>query len=288
MKGNKGITLIVLVVTIIILIILAGVTIAMLTGNNGILTQAQNAKQSTEEAKQKEINDLLETERIASNSIANVPNLKEGMIPIKWNESSKTWEKADKSNINNDWYDYSTNSKKWANVVTVKKECSNGKTREDYLNAGTGTAIAEEDITTMFVWIPRYSYYVRSRYHESADGTGEMAIKFLKGTSDEIIDEPKEQEKAIRTKDTNGQTNGKKYVVHPAFTADTDLGGTGEEITGFWVGKFESSNIESPKNNDGITRKQPTKRAIWVWKSRRCNNKTKCNKLEKYKYNKNV
>ena len=254
-KEKSGITLIALIITIVILLILTGVTIAMLTGNNGILTQAQNSKKATEEAAKKESTDLLETERIASNSIANVPNLKEGMIPVKWNESSKTWEKADKSNINNDWYDYSTSSKKWANVVTVKKECSNGKTRKDYLNAGTGTAIVEEDITTMFVWIPRYSYYVRSGYHESADGTGEMAIKFLKGTSDEIIDAPKEQEKAIRTKDTNGQTNGKKYVVHPAFTADTDLGGTGEEITGFWVGKFESSNIELPQNNKDITRK---------------------------------
>ena len=58
MKGNKGITLIVLVVTIIILIILAGVTIAMLTGNNGILTQAQNSKKATEEAAKKESTDL--------------------------------------------------------------------------------------------------------------------------------------------------------------------------------------------------------------------------------------
>ncbi len=44
MKNNKGITLIALVITIIVLLILAGVSIAMLTGNNGILTQAGNAK----------------------------------------------------------------------------------------------------------------------------------------------------------------------------------------------------------------------------------------------------
>lgn len=42
--GEKGITLIALVITIIVLLILAGVSIAMLTGNNGILTQANNAK----------------------------------------------------------------------------------------------------------------------------------------------------------------------------------------------------------------------------------------------------
>ena len=41
---EKGITLIALVITIIVLLILAGVSIAMLTGENGILTQANNAK----------------------------------------------------------------------------------------------------------------------------------------------------------------------------------------------------------------------------------------------------
>ena len=44
MRNNKGITLIALVITIIVLLILAGVSIAMLTGNNGILTQAGNAQ----------------------------------------------------------------------------------------------------------------------------------------------------------------------------------------------------------------------------------------------------
>ena len=41
---EKGITLIALVITIIVLLILAGVSIAMLTGDNGIVTQANNAK----------------------------------------------------------------------------------------------------------------------------------------------------------------------------------------------------------------------------------------------------
>ena len=51
---QQGITLIALVITIIVLLILAGVTIAMLTGNNGILTQAQNAKEENEIAEVKE------------------------------------------------------------------------------------------------------------------------------------------------------------------------------------------------------------------------------------------
>ena len=47
-KNNNGITLIALVITIIVLLILVGVSIAMLTGQNGILTQAQNAKTTNE------------------------------------------------------------------------------------------------------------------------------------------------------------------------------------------------------------------------------------------------
>ena len=47
LKTTKGITLIALVITIIVLLILAGVSIAMLTGDNGVLTQANEAKTKT-------------------------------------------------------------------------------------------------------------------------------------------------------------------------------------------------------------------------------------------------
>lgn len=50
MKSQKGITLIALVITIIVLLILAGVTIAMLTGENGILKKATGAVSDTEKA----------------------------------------------------------------------------------------------------------------------------------------------------------------------------------------------------------------------------------------------
>ena len=53
-KENKGITLIALVITIIVLLILAGVSIAMLTGENGILTQAQKSQTQTEIGEEKE------------------------------------------------------------------------------------------------------------------------------------------------------------------------------------------------------------------------------------------
>ena len=53
-RNKEGITLIALVITIIVLLILAGVSIAMLTGTNGILTQAQLAKSETEKAAARE------------------------------------------------------------------------------------------------------------------------------------------------------------------------------------------------------------------------------------------
>ena len=53
-KKQAGITLIALVITIIVLLILAGVSIATLTGNNGILTQANTAKENNNSATAKE------------------------------------------------------------------------------------------------------------------------------------------------------------------------------------------------------------------------------------------
>ena len=46
-KTKKGITLIALVVTIIVLLILAGISIQMLTGDNGILKRASEANERT-------------------------------------------------------------------------------------------------------------------------------------------------------------------------------------------------------------------------------------------------
>lgn len=55
MRNQKGITLVALVVTIVVLLILAGVSIAMLSGDNGILTQATKAADETKVSEQREI-----------------------------------------------------------------------------------------------------------------------------------------------------------------------------------------------------------------------------------------
>ena len=58
LKTHKGITLIALVITIIVLLILAGVAIATLTGDNGIIAKAQQAKMQNDKANEKEQIDL--------------------------------------------------------------------------------------------------------------------------------------------------------------------------------------------------------------------------------------
>ena len=66
-KKNNGITLIALVITIIVLLILAGVTIATLTGENGILTRASQASEQTEIEEEKEAIGLAYTGVLADN-----------------------------------------------------------------------------------------------------------------------------------------------------------------------------------------------------------------------------
>ena len=54
---NRGITLIALVISIIVLLILAGISISMLSGDNGILQKTTSAKKSTENSQiQEQIN----------------------------------------------------------------------------------------------------------------------------------------------------------------------------------------------------------------------------------------
>ena len=54
-KNNKGITVLALTITIIILLILAGITITALTGENGLIKNAGEAKKETEISNEKEI-----------------------------------------------------------------------------------------------------------------------------------------------------------------------------------------------------------------------------------------
>ena len=80
---NRGITLIALVVTIVVLLILAGVSISMLTGENGIIKQASEAKEKTEIAEEKEI---VELAAVGAASKNNYGEITEENLEIELNE----------------------------------------------------------------------------------------------------------------------------------------------------------------------------------------------------------
>ena len=96
---NKGITLIALVITIIVLLILAGVAIATITGENGILTKAVAAKEKTSEAEAKE---TIQLEAMGS-----------------FNESGKFDYELFKSNVKKNLGRTDTDIKDNGNTVTV-------------------------------------------------------------------------------------------------------------------------------------------------------------------------
>ena len=167
LKEKRGITLIALVITIIVLLILAGVSIAMLTGKNGILTQAQRAKNETEEARIEEENRITDYENyinqytnggyIESKGV-NAPVLKDNMELVTFNEKTKEWEE---NNLNTA-YDYvagtgteDNNKSKWANaVVTV------------------------DGVESYFVWIPRYAYKITYNDVNDKSAGGTIDVKF--------------------------------------------------------------------------------------------------------------
>ena len=237
---QKGVTLIALVITIIVLIILAGVSMNALVGENGIITQAQRAKEETEQGKREEEKALLSLEEQMNQAFGesfnvqegvNRPNLTSGMTPIKFvepssNEKGKV-EKTDSTDTN--WYDY--NAKKWANSQT-------------------------ED-GSMWVWIPRYAYRVNTS-NQTFD------IKFLIGTTDNYYENGKIQTAKRCNSETEKIDTTSGYTVHPAFTDETKInyrnGGWDKELTGIWVAKFEagyaSGNNRAPVKASSVNYSQ--------------------------------
>ena len=137
---------------------------------------------------------------------ANSPVLASNMIPVYYDEINNVWKKADVNNKDSSyqWYSYnSTGDKKgmWANAVTVKEA-----NRQTYLNANVGTPISMDDITTMWVWIPRFNAVTPSNYNGGTKANpGAIDVTFVK-----------QNEPAI-----------------DAFTFGD------KELSGFWYGKFE-------------------------------------------------
>ncbi len=256
----NAITLVALVITVIILIILAGVSLNLALGQNGIFVKSKEAVDKYKDSAQKEQEHLDDTYRelegINSKEYnldegVNKPKLIEGMIPIKYNGTN--WvicEESDK-----DWYSYKE-GKKWANVMLSDGKYTTKETLgEGQAKATVGQTIEEKDLGSMFVWIPRYAYSIvkYKQQVDSGEGTTQNItdVTFLVGTTNKDIN-AKTYPTDYKTEDAKvGQATPK--IVHPAFTFG------GEKLTGIWVAKFEASMKEENKNtttnNDTIENK---------------------------------
>ncbi len=251
-KRENGITLIALVVTIVVLLILAGITISLVFGENGIIAKAKEAVEKTNQSainEQEQINELAGYLDNMLNEIGgngeepnppgptlpsdgsyseekgvNTPNLGEGMKPIKWDETKKGW--VNTTGGDRDWYDYTT--KKWANAMT-------------------------ED-GSMWVWIPRYAYSITSGYHSSS--AGNIEVEFMKGLTNETS--------TGRTTFQNASGQG-KWNIHPAFNY-------GSTVSGLWIAKFEASPEGATTNTsnseyNGTGKKLQVKPGVSSWRS---------------------
>ena len=140
------------------------------------------------------------------NSNANKPVLASNMIPVYYDETSSSWKKADINNktMENRWYNY--DNQIWANAVTITTD-----RLETYKNENPGTVIPMDDITTMWVWIPRFNAVTPSNYNGGTVALpNAIDVTFVK-----------ENETAI-----------------DAFTFGD------KELSGFWYGKFETSTTD--------------------------------------------
>lgn len=154
---------------------------------------------------------------------ANSPKLTDGMIPIKWversGENTGNWVVCDKNDI--DWFSY--DHKLWANImlsdVTYKAD-----------TVQVGQVVAEADLGSMYVWIPRYAYKMPAN---SQTTKGTIDVTFLNRNTNKTYNGKEFQ------KETEGVNTSQTPIVHPAFT----LGD--KELEGIWVAKFEASGTNS-------------------------------------------
>ena len=175
LKNKKGITLIALVITIIVLLILAGVTIATLTGQNGILTRANDAKTETEQAEEDELRKLTQVEaatylkeheytdvsgekvtipaQCAVSQVEGENTLEDGLVIIDKNGNEWVWIEVPKSIYENEEYytNGATNPTSSEDYTNIEKIMQNYATKyrgsytdEWYSKAQHGFASADE------------------------------------------------------------------------------------------------------------------------------------------------
>ena len=243
LKQNNAITLVALIITIIVLIILAGVTLNIVLGDNGIINKAKQAKQNMTNASDEEKEWLSEAEGVIE-SIEETPITNGSWSEVKGVNSPKldgtglkgiklsnngTYEEIKEGQAN--WYSYTENDKRWANA----------KTQDG----------------SMWVWIPRYAYKITYTNPSDKSLGGTIDIVFLK--NDTTLDKNGNDVTQSTYENEKGEQGA--YIVHPCFKDGTSNGFTNgewdDEIEGIWVAKFEAGfsggNNSVEKVSSGLT-----------------------------------
>ena len=242
-KKQEGVTLVALVITIAVILIIVGTSVGTILSKQGLLRsakEAQQVQQNYSEKEEQKTNDLIDSvgsSEIGINAIslednANSPKLKEGMIPVKWQNGS--WVVTDSGDEN--WYNY--NGKQWANIMLTDGLVVEGITDAKMATLQEMKGKKVTTVGSMFVWIPRYAYKITENYHKGGDSiSGKVDICFLKEATNTSVEEGKNivEYNAGTTQNYTVFPDG--YVVHPAFQYE-------QSVTGLWVAKFEASHTE--------------------------------------------
>ncbi len=164
--------------------------------------------------------------RIIEGIVVEVEKPTDNMIPVVYNESKKKWITTTYDDPN--WYNY--DKQEWANAITVRENV-----RSSYQVSGKEVDI-ENDVLTMFVWIPRYSYTIKSEdgtnyYGKKEEGRSDNPTRFSPGEIDvKFID-------ASTTDNESAQYTGERaseWFTPPGFTFGD------KNLSGIWIGKFET------------------------------------------------
>ncbi len=212
-RKNNGITLITLVITIVVLIILAGISINLVLGENGLFTKAKDAAKNMEIAslKEKISTELLtlQTENIENNFALEKGDVerilrKYGTV-IKSEDGNITGLQPTGKDyeipFEEIWQGEMTNSYNEKKHVNAPKIAGTGLTPVIISNDGTITKTNENDTNwynyeeknwanaqsadgSLWVWIPRYAYKIQYDVDSDHSKGGTIDVKFLIGTTD--------------------------------------------------------------------------------------------------------
>lgn len=150
----------------------------------------------------------------------------------------------------------SSNFKSTINPIKDNLECGYEEftpmtKKEYYLASPNGTIINNDDIKIQYVWIPRYKYATWNILGNAQTSNSPQLINviFEKGTttSGNIYCQNLTcySDNLLTTKTTND--DNKKYYTHPSFSSEN------QQLTGFWVGKYEIGISSSCNNNECLT-----------------------------------